>query len=163
MQFQVPQFIETEDKIVGPFSIRQFIYVAIGAGVSFFLYFFVQTWLWFILSIFVVGGALAFAFLKINGRPFMNVLTSVISFYWRPQKYVWRSENPTVKKEEVMQSKDSGGFMESIASGLALKSTWQSLLTGSKQKKDLGDTKGRYQIMRRLSGDREIARRVDYR
>ena len=59
MQFQVPQFIETEDKIIGPFSIKQFIYVGAAIGISFMLYFTVQAWLWIALSLIVVGLALA--------------------------------------------------------------------------------------------------------
>ena len=34
MQYQVPQFIETEDKVVGPFSLRQFAYVGAAATKS---------------------------------------------------------------------------------------------------------------------------------
>ena len=60
MQFQVPQFIETEDKIVGPFTLRQFIYVA-GAGLgSVILYFSVATWLWLILTSSSLAGRLAY-------------------------------------------------------------------------------------------------------
>ena len=67
MQFQVPQFIETEDKIVGPFTLRQFMYVA-GAGLgSAILYFTVATWLWLILTIVLLGGAVGVAFIKVGG------------------------------------------------------------------------------------------------
>ena len=34
MRFQVPQFIEVEDKIFGPFTFKQFIYIAGGIGVA---------------------------------------------------------------------------------------------------------------------------------
>ena len=77
MQFQVPQFIETEDKIVGPFTLRQFMYVA-GAGLgSAILYFTVATWLWFILTIILLGGAIGVAFVKVRGAPW------VMSFFRR--------------------------------------------------------------------------------
>ncbi|MBP6904759.1 MAG: PrgI family protein, partial [Candidatus Pacebacteria bacterium] len=32
MQFKVPQFIDIEDKVFGPFTFRQFAYLAGGAG-----------------------------------------------------------------------------------------------------------------------------------
>ncbi|TSC61742.1 MAG: SsrA-binding protein, partial [Parcubacteria group bacterium Athens0416_74] len=32
MQFQVPQFIEVEDKIVGPLTFKQFVFIAGGLG-----------------------------------------------------------------------------------------------------------------------------------
>ena len=38
MRFQVPQFIEVEDKIFGPMTLKQFIYMAGGAGLSFLIY-----------------------------------------------------------------------------------------------------------------------------
>ena len=53
MQFQVPQFTEAEDKIVGPLTLRQFIYIAAAGGVSVMLYFAVITWLWAFLSMFI--------------------------------------------------------------------------------------------------------------
>ena len=37
MQFQVPQFIEIEDKIIGPFTVKQFIYLVGGAGMDFII------------------------------------------------------------------------------------------------------------------------------
>jgi hypothetical protein len=45
MRFQVPQFIEVEDKIFGPLTVKQFIYLAGGAGLVFILYHFLPTWI----------------------------------------------------------------------------------------------------------------------
>src|SRR5512135_3305555 len=100
MQFQVPQFIQTEDKLVGPFTIRQFVYVSVAAMFSFLLYFTVQAWLWAVLSIFLVGGALSLAFIKIEGRSLPNVVLSAFGFYWKPQVYVWQPENPKLPKNK---------------------------------------------------------------
>ena len=38
MRFQVPQFIEVEDKIFGPLTLKQFIYVFGGGGLCFVFY-----------------------------------------------------------------------------------------------------------------------------
>jgi len=38
MQFQVPQFIEVEDKIFGPLTFKQFVYMAGGAGLAYLLW-----------------------------------------------------------------------------------------------------------------------------
>ena len=104
MQFQIPQFIETEDKIVGPFSLRQFLYVGGAGAVSFLLFFTVQIWLWGLISVFLLGISLALAFIKINGRPLINVILSAISFYWQPQTYLWQPDRPKIKKEESLKS-----------------------------------------------------------
>ncbi|MDP2598538.1 MAG: PrgI family protein [Candidatus Liptonbacteria bacterium] len=168
MQFQVPQFIETEDKVVGPFSIRQFIYVSIAGGFSFLLYFMVQTWLWIVLSIFLLGGAGAFAFIRVSGRSLTRVAFSAFSFYWKPQTYVWQPEHPEIPKSEATMEPVAppGISLESIVSGLALRSAWQNLQTGEtmiSNQQFYGKVQERYQMYRKLSGDRQAARRIDYR
>jgi len=164
MQFQVPQFIETEDKIIGPFTLRQFLYLAAGGGASFTLYFLVETWLWAFLSLFFVGGSIALAFIKVNGRTLPALLFSAFSFYWKPQTYVWRSEGREAKKEEAIRSLG----LEDLVSGLLLKNAWRDLQTGTKTVskeavKKVRAAQERYQIFQRISGERQAARRIDYR
>jgi hypothetical protein len=162
MQFQVPQFIETEDKVVGPLTIRQFIYIAVAAGVCAILYFMLAVWLWVILSIIIMGLAAALAFVKIDGRPFVNVFLSAFNFYWKPQIYLWQSEQHQMKKDDF----HPGSALEDIATGLALHKSWEGLQTGTKTsdtqflQKKMAE---RYQIFQRPTGDRNAARRVDYR
>ncbi len=165
MQYQVPQFIETEDKIVGPLTLRQFIYVGIGALLSALLYFMVQTWLWLILSIFIVGIAVGVAFVKVEGRALGNVILSAASFYWNPQTYVWQAAHAA----KAPKSQGDSGFVASlqkIAEGAALRKHWESLQTGEKMSAEKFAEKKmneRYAIFRTIMGDREAARRVDYR
>jgi hypothetical protein len=108
MQFQVPQFIETEDKIIGPFSLRQFAYVGAGGVLSALLYFAAVGWLWVIGSIIIFAIAISLAFVKIEGRPFANVLVSAFNFYWKPQTYVWQPEHPTVTISPQKVRDDAG-------------------------------------------------------
>lgn len=165
MQFQVPQFIETEDKIVGPLSLRQFGYVG-GAGiVSFLLFFAVKTWVWAVSSVFLAAVALLFAFLKINGQPLQKVLRAAAAFFLRPQIYAWQPEKPRAKKEEELKSSGFEDFLSSIVSGLTLKRTWQTLQTSGppEARRRIGGKRERFEIFRRLSGAQEVARRVDYR
>ncbi len=165
MQFQVPQFIETEDKIVGPFTLRQFMYIAGAGALSAILYFTVAVWLWFILTVILLGGAIAVAFVKIEGRPLANVILSAFGFYWKPQTYIWKSvEQPAVAPQH--EAKEEGISLEKIITGAALHQRWEKLQTGEK----IPETKAvpqkmtvRYQIFQRVSGAREAAKRVDYR
>ena len=166
MQFQVPQFVDVEDKIVGPLTLKQFLYIGGAVGLSMLLFFIVKLWLWLILSIFMISGAVALAMIKINGQPLIRIATSAIGFYWRPQTYVWQSEN---KKKEVSpaQKSEQGFSLESIVSGMALRKSWQNLQTGSKAGSGEGGwiaKRGpeRYEIVRK-TGERQAARRVDYR
>ena len=81
MQFQVPQFVDVEDKIVGPLTLKQFLYIGGAVGLSMLLFFIVKLWLWLILSIFMISGAVALAMIKINGQPLIRIATSAIGFY----------------------------------------------------------------------------------
>jgi hypothetical protein len=165
MQFQVPQFIETEDKIVGPFTLRQFMYIGAGGLISAILYFMVQPWLWFLLTIIVIGAAMAVAFIKVEGRSLFDVLLSAFGFYWKPQTYIWKSEEEETRP--AVSSTESGGIsLENIIAGAALHRRWETLQTGEKMpEKKIVETRlnSRYQIFEKVTGDRQAAKRVDYR
>ncbi len=91
MRFQVPQFIEVEDKIFGPLTIKQFIYLLGGAGASFIIYTFVHYLILAILLILpVMGFALALAFYKINNKPFINVVEAAFNYYFGNKLYIWK-------------------------------------------------------------------------
>lgn len=89
-QFQVPQFIEVEDKIFGPLTTKQFFYLVGGGGLCFLYWFFFQAWLAVILIIPTAGISVALAFLKINGRPFIYVVASFISYTSSPKRFLWQ-------------------------------------------------------------------------
>lgn len=117
MQFQVPQFIETEDTVVGPFTLRQFIYIGIAGVISGMLYFLVQTWLWTIISAIIFGLAFAFAFIKVQGRSFFNIALSAFHFYWKPQTYVWQPEYRAITAAEKRAPEENDAALEKVISG----------------------------------------------
>lgn len=93
MRFQVPQFIETETKLVGPFTFKQFIYVAAGGLIIFlFRYIFSSAFLWVLASVLVAGIALGLAFYKIDGVPLPNYLVSAFSFFVGGKKYFYKKD-----------------------------------------------------------------------
>ncbi len=90
MRFEVPQFIEIEDKIFGPFTWRQFVYLAGGVGMAVVI-FLVAPLIIFILIGMPIGLlALALAFYPVNNRPFSIFLESVFRFYRGSRTYHWR-------------------------------------------------------------------------
>jgi hypothetical protein len=93
MRFEVPQFIEVEDKIVGPLTWRQFIYLAGGAGVLILCYFLLPFILFAIIGL--PFGALAgfLAFHRINNRPFSIFLESFVTYIRKGKLYLWRKEH----------------------------------------------------------------------
>ena len=93
MNFQVPQYIEVEDKIFGPLTFRQFAYLAGGAGVSFIIFAYIRnlsTVLAIILMIPVIAFFAALAFVKINGRPMIVALEAASRYFTASRLYLWK-------------------------------------------------------------------------
>ena len=97
MQYQVPQFIEVEDKIFGPLTFKQFIYVVGGAGASYIIYRFFPFFLAIPSMIDVSLLALGLAFYKVNNRPFAFMLESSLKYFISNKLYIWKR---TEKKTE---------------------------------------------------------------
>ena len=88
----MPQFIETEIKIVGPFTLKQFLWVAAG-GVFLILDFSLLTGIIaIVIAVPIVGIAGAFAFLKIDDMPLINYIANMISFSFGSKKYLYQDE-----------------------------------------------------------------------
>ncbi len=90
MRYQVPQFIEVEDKIFGPLSFRQFVYIAGSAGLAFIVFKFIPFYLWIPLVPAIIGFGLALAFYKVNNKPFIDVVESAFTYYINTRLYIWR-------------------------------------------------------------------------
>lgn len=103
MQFKVPQFLDIEDKIFGPFTFSQFAYLAGGAGICFFLYKLLGLSLGFIPMAFVASLALALTFYKPNNKPFSDMLQSAILYIAQDKLYIWQRKK--VKKPVVEEIK----------------------------------------------------------
>jgi len=99
-QFTVPQFIDVESKIIGPITTRQFL-IFLGSALliaaSYKLFRF-TTFLG--ITVFVLILASAFAFVKINGRPFHFFVLSVTQTVRRPRLRVWNNRALAVEREE---------------------------------------------------------------
>lgn len=100
MKYQVPQFIEVEDKVIGPFTIKQFVYLAGGAFMCFIFYRFLPL----IIAIFPIAGvaglSVALAYYKINNKPFIDFLESAFLYYTKQNLYIWKKEDKPVSASE---------------------------------------------------------------
>ena len=100
-QFVVPQFIDVEDKIIGPVTTRQFIILLIGSFILFIAYKLADTAL-FILILAVVGGfCLLLAFMKINGQAFHYFLLNIVQTARRPSLRIWYKSSTPEELEEL--------------------------------------------------------------
>jgi hypothetical protein len=102
MRYQVPQFIEVEDKIFGPFTIKQFVYLAGGAGVCLAAFTTLPLFMAAFIGVPVAGLALALAFYKVNGRPFVNALEHAFRYTVSHKLYLWKQGGG--KEAEAPQS-----------------------------------------------------------
>src|SRR3990167_9126529 len=101
MEYQVPQFIEVEDKIVGPLTLKQFIYIAGAVGLCVVFFAYLPIIFAFILAAPVVGLAAALAFYKLNGKSFIEILEAGFNYYIGAKLFLWRHEDS--KKQVVVQ------------------------------------------------------------
>lgn len=100
-QFIVPQFIDVEDKIIGPVTVRQFI-MTMAAGLLIFLEFrFFDFSLFLISGILTLGLLILFAFVKVNGRPSYYFLLNIIETFKKPQLRVWKKIDQAQKEMEI--------------------------------------------------------------
>jgi len=92
MDYQVPQFIEVEDKIFGPFTLKQFIYVAGGIGLCAIFILYLPLLIGIILCVPVAAFAGALAFYRLNNKPFIEVLESGFNYYTNNRLYLWHKD-----------------------------------------------------------------------
>ncbi|MBI5412838.1 PrgI family protein [Candidatus Peregrinibacteria bacterium] len=116
-QFVVPQFIDVEDKIFGPITVRQFL-ILLASGLLVFLAFKYADFALFITTLAVVGGgSLIVAFVKINGQTFHYFVLNLLQTVRRPGLRVWRKnydkdelnylrllEPPEIEEKEVRKA-----------------------------------------------------------
>jgi len=94
MRFQVPQFTEIEDKIFGPFTFKQFVYLIGGAGGIFVLYSLLPLYLVIFFGIPVALFSLALAFYKINNQPFVKIAENAFRYLLSAKLYLWKKKEP---------------------------------------------------------------------
>lgn len=101
MRYQVPQFIEVEDKIFGPLTIKQFLYVAGGAAIGFIIWSLLPKFLAIIIGVPVVLFFMALAFYRFNDRPFIYTVEYAVKYFLGKKLYIWhKKENKPVDSSE---------------------------------------------------------------
>lgn len=121
MRFEVPQFIEIEDKIIGPLTWKQFVYIAGGLGLIAILYFVLPKIFFVFLSIPIGVLVFSLAFHKVNNRPFSIFLESFVGYMRKKKLYLWRKDRAQTITEITMREPRipedvSGAGKQSISS-----------------------------------------------
>ena len=127
MQFQVPQFLDVEDKIIGPFTVKQFIYLTGGAGLGYLGYRFIPYvgWVFFIASV-CFGGALGFY--KFNSKPLIFAIESALYYFKSERLYVWRKrekpQNAELDLSNFKTTKHATGILANSSQSKLNDLTW---------------------------------------
>lgn len=91
--YKVPQDVEAEDKLIGPFSFRQFIYLIIVAVACWIAWVLSQLFIGLViipLPVILLFGALALPLRK--DQPMEIYLTAIIKFLLKPRLRLWSPE-----------------------------------------------------------------------
>ena len=91
-QFVVPQFIDVEDKVIGPITVRQFIILLVAGGLVFAAYKTSDFTLFFAELITIAMFTILFAFIKINGRPVHYFFLNVFQTLKKKRLRVWNKK-----------------------------------------------------------------------
>ncbi len=101
MRFEVPQFIEIEDKIFGPLTWRQFLYLGGGLGMAVVMFLTMPFILFVIFGIPLAALAGALAFYPINNRPFSYFLEAIFGYFSKQRVFFWRQRSDVIYKGNV--------------------------------------------------------------
>ncbi len=163
MNFQVPQFIEQEAKIVGFLTLKQFLYFAAAGIISFIAFQIFSPFFWFFITLVVGVLAIAAAFVKINGQNLPQILKSALNYFWQPRTFTWQRITPQttldvseVEKIEAMRKNIS--VQEKLKS-VALNIATGKILSAKQRQNQAGE---RFQVVTYVTGEKKMAKRVDY-
>ncbi|MEK7564556.1 MAG: PrgI family protein [Patescibacteria group bacterium] len=104
MQFKVPQFLEVEDKIFGPFTFKEFIYLAGGAGMCFVIYELLGLLLGLVPMLAVAGFSLTLTFYKPNNKPFIEMLEAGLRYGLQSKLYIWKRRQNKVNPNKTIEA-----------------------------------------------------------
>ncbi len=99
MRFEVPQFIEIEDKIFGPLTWRQFLYLGGGVGMGVVLFLTTNFIVFLFVGLPLAVLAFALAFFPVNNRPFSFFLEAIVNYVKGTKLYIWKQKKNIVYKD----------------------------------------------------------------
>jgi len=101
-QFVVPQFIDVEDKIIGPITTRQFLIIMGTTLILFISYKLLRFTYFAITGLPILGIAATFAFARVNGAPFHFFFLNILQTSKRPKTRVWYKDAKDAELRAIM-------------------------------------------------------------
>ncbi len=110
MRFEVPQFIEIEDKIFGPLTWKQFVYLGGGLGIAIVMFLTTNLFFFFLFGVPIGILAIALAFYPINDRPFSIFLESLLQYASNTKLYQWQRKTGFVYRNDTTDNESETTF-----------------------------------------------------
>ena len=98
MEHQIPQFIEIEDKIIGPLSLKQFVYVGGSLAIGFLLWSILPRIVALFTAVPIMAFGMGLAFYKYNGRPLVVLMENAFNYLSASKLYIWRKQEKKPEK-----------------------------------------------------------------
>ncbi|MBU4339057.1 PrgI family protein [Patescibacteria group bacterium] len=92
MQFPIPQFIDVEDTVVGPLTVKQTVILGIGAMLIFMSSLIFVGFIAVLIALPTIIASVLLAFYKPNGRPLYVLIANYFTYIFKPKLYIWRRE-----------------------------------------------------------------------
>ena len=124
MRFQVPQFIEFEDKIFGPLTLKQFIYLAGSVGMAAVLFSLLPKFIAVIFAVPIIIFGVALAFYKVNNRPFIVMVESFFKYMKSKKLYIWNKKSKEVRNTEFGPREKSELYVPKLSDSKLKDLTW---------------------------------------
>ena len=93
MRLKTPKYINVEDKIVGPRTLKQLLYTLVGIGILFFFWQIFTIVPFVIIAIPIVAAFGFIGFYRYNGQPFANLFGSFLGYMMKPKLYIWKKDD----------------------------------------------------------------------
>ncbi len=107
MQFKVPQFLDIEDKIFGPFTFREFAYLAGGAGLCYVIFKLMGLLFGAIPILIIAGFSGALIFYRPNNKPFVYMIESGFKYFTQNKLYIWKKKKQVANGKSKIVNEDN--------------------------------------------------------
>ncbi|MDI6733949.1 MAG: PrgI family protein [Patescibacteria group bacterium] len=165
MNFQVPQFIDEQAKIIGFLTLKQFGFIAVAFIIALISFYYFTLPLALIITIIVGALALVLAFLKINGQPLPKIIMAGISYLWSPRIYTWqramKETSLDVSALEKLEAARRNVSIQQKIKSIALSITTSRFFSPAQMREK--DKKDKLQVVSFSTGERKFAKRIDYK
>lgn len=131
-QYKIPQKLDIEEKIIGPFTLKQFVFLLFGAVVVYILFnmFYTVTPAIFMITATPVAMiTLSFVFIRINERPFEDFIFYFIGFLKNSRQLRWQKSTKLRTFERMTSSSADDVLKQKTIEKLAKRGIVKSRLT----------------------------------